>query len=421
MALAVKNASEAPTQSLFDRLTVASLIGLTYVLGSIGVVFYATPWLWGEAFPKGSEIINPFVSGALMIIAMLTAGAGLSYLGARLVNFDPAHGLRAGIFVAGAGLAAIALLTWIVGEVMEAILWRWEGTSAIGVILTAAVGFGLLFLAGRKFLRPGTEERFRRIEDQGWFSLAAYKKSQGLRVRRGTMLGILFLAGSGIWVLDAHKALYFNRSKDMDVTLNDWRMSLPFGTGTIRTRGDAELPGGDLTISWGDLHRANQLLEGKVRVSDPGDSTKFKFKKGELVPTADFDTERKTLTDKRPPVSATPAPAEAEFPYVKLLADVRFTVPLLLTAVALWFAYRIVNWPAFADFLIATEAELNKVSWTSRKRLYQDTIVVLTTVVLLTVFLFLVDIAWGFLLSKVGVLQSEPPSQQQGQGKEQPW
>ena len=41
---------------------------------------------------------------------------------------------------------------------------------------------------------------------------------------------------------------------------------------------------------------------------------------------------------------------------------------------------------------IATEAEINKVSWTTRKRLIQDTTVVLVTVFLFTLFLFVVDI-----------------------------
>jgi preprotein translocase SecE subunit len=106
---------------------------------------------------------------------------------------------------------------------------------------------------------------------------------------------------------------------------------------------------------------------------------------------------------------------------VPFLADVRFTVPLLLVAGSLWLAWRVVNWPAFADFLIATEAELNKVSWTTRKRLFQDTIVVLVTVVLFTVFLFMVDLSWGFLLSRVGVLQSDTTTKQQNETKEQPW
>ena len=60
----------------------------------------------------------------------------------------------------------------------------------------------------------------------------------------------------------------------------------------------------------------------------------------------------------------------------------------------------------FADFLIATEAEINKVSWTSRQALIRDTIVVLTTLFLLTVFLFVVDLFWSSVLSSryIGVL-----------------
>ena len=64
-----------------------------------------------------------------------------------------------------------------------------------------------------------------------------------------------------------------------------------------------------------------------------------------------------------------------------------------------WVAWRAVNYPVFADFLIATEAEINKVSWTSRKALIRDTIVVLTTLFLMTVFLFVVDLFWNAVLS----------------------
>ena len=90
-------------------------------------------------------------------------------------------------------------------------------------------------------------------------------------------------------------------------------------------------------------------------------------------------------------------------------------------------AWRIVNCPAFADFLIATEAELNKVSWTTRKRLIQDTIVVLMTVFLLTVFLFVVDVAWGKVLSNwpIGVLQinhedRQAPNRSRGEQPDKP-
>jgi preprotein translocase SecE subunit len=78
---------------------------------------------------------------------------------------------------------------------------------------------------------------------------------------------------------------------------------------------------------------------------------------------------------------------------------ISLTVPILMLVVSFWIAWRVVNWPTFADFLIATEAEMNKVSWTTRKRLYQDTVVVLVTVVLFTVFLFVVDIIWIKILT----------------------
>ncbi len=101
-----------------------------------------------------------------------------------------------------------------------------------------------------------------------------------------------------------------------------------------------------------------------------------------------------------------------------ILPDVRFTVPLLLAAAGLWLAFRVVHLPVFADFLIATEAELNKVSWPTRKSVVQDTIVVLATVLMLTVFLFLVDLGWGTLLSwkPIGIIRqadtTKTPAQQ---------
>lgn len=86
--------------------------------------------------------------------------------------------------------------------------------------------------------------------------------------------------------------------------------------------------------------------------------------------------------------------------FAHLLPNVAVLGPILLAAAGLWLSWRAVNFPMFADFLIATEAEMNKVSWTTRKKLVQDTIVVLTTVVLFTVFLLAVDQIWGWVLSR---------------------
>ena len=98
-------------------------------------------------------------------------------------------------------------------------------------------------------------------------------------------------------------------------------------------------------------------------------------------------------------------------------------MPIIFGVLLIWLAYRIVNVPTFADFLIATEAEMNKVSWTTRKRLLQDTVVVLTTVFLFTTFLFVVDIIWIKLLSApiIQVLLIDPREQAQKQQETAKW
>ena len=79
--------------------------------------------------------------------------------------------------------------------------------------------------------------------------------------------------------------------------------------------------------------------------------------------------------------------------------------PLAVGLVLGWLTFRLVQFPPFVEFLIATEAEMNKVSWTSRDDLYRATTVVLSTVVLMAVFLFGVDFLWSNLLQIIGVLQ----------------
>jgi preprotein translocase SecE subunit len=73
--------------------------------------------------------------------------------------------------------------------------------------------------------------------------------------------------------------------------------------------------------------------------------------------------------------------------------------------------------------LIATEAELNKVSWTTRRKLIQDTIVVLLTVMLMAVFLFAMDQTWSYLLSwkQIGVIQINREQTEKKSIENRPW
>jgi preprotein translocase subunit SecE len=70
-----------------------------------------------------------------------------------------------------------------------------------------------------------------------------------------------------------------------------------------------------------------------------------------------------------------------------------------------WLGFRIVNVPRFADFLIAVEAEMNKVSWPSRAELMRSTFVVIFLIGSLAIVLFGFDIAWQRVFQWLGVLQ----------------
>lgn len=80
----------------------------------------------------------------------------------------------------------------------------------------------------------------------------------------------------------------------------------------------------------------------------------------------------------------------------------RMGLPSAFTALFCWIAFRLVNYPKFAEFLISVEAEMAKVSWPSRQELVRATTVVIGSMVFLTVLLFLFDAFWAWLLSSLG-------------------
>jgi preprotein translocase SecE subunit len=312
MAVATKNTPQTATRKPLDRLAVGSLAGALFVLGGLGIAFYGLNAVWTTAVtPWLATAINPLADAALFLVASVAALGALIVLGTRLVGPNPPAGLRAGIATTVAGILAIGLVTLGVGHLLARAV---NVPPSIGQGITLGVGAALAIFGVRSLFRPNTQKFLVQLEEQGWFHAAAYKRSQGLRVRRATILGVLAIVGCGIYVLVTGSGFGSAESPH-------WAVTLPF---TGRS--------------------------------------------------------------------------------VVLLRDVRFTMPIVLTAAALWFAWRLVNFPAFADFLIATEAEMNKVSWTTPRRLFQDTIVVLTTVILVTVFIFAVDLFWGWALSRVGVL-----------------
>jgi len=76
---------------------------------------------------------------------------------------------------------------------------------------------------------------------------------------------------------------------------------------------------------------------------------------------------------------------------------IQFGVPTLLIVGLLILMYWLVNRPRTADFLIATEGEMKKVSWSSRREVVGSTKVVIITSLILASVLFAVDTIFVWL------------------------
>lgn len=85
-------------------------------------------------------------------------------------------------------------------------------------------------------------------------------------------------------------------------------------------------------------------------------------------------------------------------------AWVTYGIPAAVLGVGSWLAYRLVNLPKFADFLIAVEAEMAKVTWPTKLELYRATVVVLITMFGLAFLLLFADSLWKWMLTQMGVL-----------------
>ncbi len=337
-----------------QRLAVASLLGGLYLFACLGLIFSGLPLVWDATV--GNLLGNPYLSTSLLLIVTAVVAAGLVYLGRKLEGDHPLPGLRSGSVVAFVGLFLALLVAVGVANLLG---YQDFGGASTVIVWGAAIIVALAIVAGMYFVlqQPGVSRGLVDLERQGWFHATSFKPTQGMKVRRGTLVALLFIVGCGIFA----------------------------GSRSDLYRG--VLGGG----RWPD----NQM---EISVSLLGSFTLFN-------PQNHWAYFLPYTNDS----------------YLFLLFNVQYTAPLILFAVLGWLSWRVTNWPAFADFLIATEAEMNKVSWTTRRRLIQDTIVVLVKVVLLTVFLFIVDILWIRILSVPGVLQFDPQEQRQRQREASEW
>ncbi len=334
-----------------------------FLLASLWLVVVGLPAFW--RIVNVASYCNEFLADALLVLVTLPTVFGLFLLGRFLEGPNPVRGLRASAVYLSVATIGCGLLI------------------ACGVALWSVIGIALLVAAVIMYFQPAVLAWLVRIDEQGWFHAVAFKANQGLRVRRATVIAVMVLVFCGIYTLIHHGSLETGTSWQVPAKLFP---ADPKEIDALRTELTALKKAREVEVA--QLTKGVTLEEARERLKTNTPTTKqlndveerYKKVKSDWTPATDPWVVTAPFTDGK---------AHYIFMY-----HITLTLPLLLLVVAGWFAWRLVNWPTFGDFLIATEAEMNKVSWTTRRRLYQDTIVVLVTVVLLTVFLFVLDVAW---------------------------
>ena len=77
----------------------------------------------------------------------------------------------------------------------------------------------------------------------------------------------------------------------------------------------------------------------------------------------------------------------------------KLAIPLALFALGSWAAFRVVQLPQFADFLISVEGEMNKVTWPKRTELFRASVVVMVVIFFLAALLYAYDFVWKVIFS----------------------
>ena len=78
---------------------------------------------------------------------------------------------------------------------------------------------------------------------------------------------------------------------------------------------------------------------------------------------------------------------------------------IFLVAYSIW-AWWYINKPTTADFLIATDSEMKKVNWTTRKELIGSTKIVILFMFLIAIYLFACDLLFGGFFHMIKVLRT---------------
>jgi len=96
----------------------------------------------------------------------------------------------------------------------------------------------------------------------------------------------------------------------------------------------------------------------------------------------------------------------ALFDFIERNYTLRTAIPVIVLVLAAYLIFWLVGrQPKVVDFLIATEGEMKKVNWSTRKEVWGATKVVIVTVLALAFILAVVDVVFIVFFSSIHVLK----------------
>jgi preprotein translocase SecE subunit len=343
-------------------------------------------------------------------------------LAAFVPRIFPAKGSRSafvvgGIFFLALFCLALTLLNWM------------EKSGGQQAFLISAVLVVFLTIGARLFIsRFLTRSAVAAMDDQGWTSLGSFKRVQGQRVRRLTMITLLIAvvtgsmslmnAGYGArWFAELPLSGKFEIVDPHDAKYN----KIPLKAGDSFSREQYQTLQNDLK----DL-----VLVGGEAVTVTIDGAESSFKPGDLIPRDLAKKIQNILRDgRREGDSQELKTSEAVLPETRkidqlgmlLLPEGQLKV-VALSIIGFFLIWRLVNVPSFADFLIATDSEMSKVSWPPLKKLWRDTLVVVTGMFLMGGMIMAMDWVWRGVLTSISVLQFPATTDDKNRSEDlKPW
>ncbi len=83
---------------------------------------------------------------------------------------------------------------------------------------------------------------------------------------------------------------------------------------------------------------------------------------------------------------------------------IRGGIALVIAGIFFAIAWWLLNKPRIVDFMIATESEMRKVNWPSKKEIKGSTVVVIVGTLLVTLILFIVDFGFATLFTWIKII-----------------